>query len=84
MPPFTEIRIAPTSSCKVAARIVIDEEMEVAHALRNGNQAEAFIAQRCPGRDTGERIGRHRALNAFGETEPSLGGCEQTYCRLAE
>ena len=68
---------------EVAAFVMIDEEMEVGNAFRNGHQAEPLIAQCCPAWDASERFGRQSAFNAFGETKPAVFWCKQPNCGFA-
>ena len=42
---------------KVATGIVIDEQVEFAHAFRNGHQAKPLIAKGRPTRDPKELLG---------------------------
>src|SRR3546814_8365005 len=57
--------------------IMIDEQVQFAHALRDRYETKTFIAERGPARDLGQGLGSKRALDTLGRAEPSFDRTEQ-------
>src|SRR5690606_14678902 len=77
LPAFACVGFETALSGNVAAGIVIDEEMELSDALRDRDEPEALVAQRCPARDVGEGASGKRALDAFGEAKLAIPRCDE-------
>src|SRR3546814_20460341 len=57
--------------------IMIDEQVQFAHALRDRYETKTFMAERGPARDVGQCLGSKRALDTLGKAEPPFDRIEQ-------
>ena len=70
-----------------AASIVVDEQVQLAHRLRDRDQAEALVAKRRPAGDAEQLHRRERRFYTFGKTQasaPRKGKTHRARARTAE
>src|SRR3546814_14006382 len=74
------IGLTSTLFGKVATGIVIDEQVEFAHAFRNGHQPKPLVAEGRPTWDPEELLGRKGAFDTLGKAKPAAAGHGQPDC----
>lgn len=52
--------------------VIVDEQEEFAHALRDRDETEPLVSKRRPAGDPKELHGREGALDTFGKAQPPL------------
>src|SRR3546814_10080953 len=78
-PAFAGIGTTRAFFGEFAPCIMIDEQVQFAHALRDRYETKTFIAERGPARDLGQGLGSKRALDTLGKAEPSFDRIEQAH-----